>query len=570
MFKSSCLAAIRAATYGILLAASLFVSTQLSNAQGTFLYALNNHTSGNRIYGYSVNEATGALTPIPGVSPLATGGTGAASIWFISEGITIDAARNRLYAVNIGSKTISAYAINPTSGALTTLPFSPIPLPESFTLACTISVHPGGSPLVVGSCVGNAIASYVVTETSATPVIGNPVATSTSNYSSTFTTDGNFFYTGGNNGATSAFSVNANTGVMTPLASSPIFTGPFFLGLNTDSSGRLFGLVGSPPSSLGVFVINPATGALTPATPNSYSTGPISSPSAAKLSPNGNFYAVAARNTDNVGVYAIAGSGTATTLTPISGSPFPSGGTLPCALAFNRTGDFLFVANGNSRNLTTFASNPATGNLSSPIVQAANTLGEAGRIFGLAYYGPVSNETCGPQSVINNLVSFSSVGALAPPTCGSQGYASDYVLTATITNNSGQTLCNLAYQVVELVESTGTPPGQPFRLISADGATCTSGGVAGSIQSIASPATLAPGESATVVLRIAMPEMRRFRFYLNALGGIRTGGGNRLNAALKVQKNEPVMIEVDKGRIVRTVNRSEMAYQPSRRSVTGK
>lgn len=562
---------IRGAAFGLVLVVCLLISTGIAQGQGTFLYALNNDQPGNRIYGFSVNETTGALTPIPGVSPLATGGTGAASIWFISEAITIDAARNRLYAVNIGSKTISAYAINPTSGGLTELPFSPIPLPDSFTLACTISVHPSGSPLVVGSCDVNAIASYVVTATTATPVAGNPVATTTSNYSSTFTPDGNFFYTGGNNGATSGFSVDAGTGVLTQLPTSPFFTGPFNVGLNIDSSGRLFAIAGSPPSSLRPFVIGPS-GTITPVTGFNFPSGAISSPSAAKLSPNGNFYAVAARNTDNVGVYQISGAGAATTMAAISGSPFATGGTLPCALAFNRTGNFLFVANGNSRNLTTFASNPATGVLTAPTAQAVNALGASGRIFGVAYYGPVTNATCGAQSVINSLVTFAGTGSLAPPTCGAQGYTSDYVLRATITNNSGQTLCSLAIQVLELAESTGTTPAQPFRLISADGATCTSGGLPGSIQSIAMPATLAPGESATVDLRVAMPEMRRFRFYMNVLGGVQSEGGNGLNAGIRSPKRAagPVMIEVDKGRVLNLPGRFELAGVQPARSTSGR
>lgn len=551
---------IRGAAFGLVLVVCLLISTGIAQGQGTFLYALNNDQPGNRIYGFSVNETTGALTPIPGVSPLATGGTGAASIWFLSELISIDAPRNRLYAANVGSKTISAYTINPSTGALTEMPFSPIPLPESFNLACTISVHPSGSPLVVGSCDANVVASYVVTSTTATPVAGNPVATATSNYSSTFTPDGNFFYAGGNNGSTSGFSVDANTGVLTQLPGSPFFTGAFNLGLNADASGRLFAIAGAPPSALRPFVIN-SGGALSAVSGFSFASGGIGSPSAAKLSPNGNFYAVAARNTDNVGVYGIAGTGMATTLAPVAGSPFATGGTLPCALAFNRTGTFLFVANGNSRNVTTFASSPSNGGLSAPTAQAENTLGASGRIFGVAYYAPVSTVTCGPQTVINSLVTFSGTGSLAPPTCGAQGYASEYVLRATVTNNSGQTLCGLGFQVVELGESTGMPPAQPFRLISADGATCTSGGLQGSIQSLVTPSTLAPGESATVDLRIAMPEMRRFRFFMNVLGGIQSGGENGFNARLTAPKrsNGPVMIEVDKGRVIQNVGRTGIA-----------
>ncbi len=103
-----------------------------------------------------------------------------------------------------------------------------------------------------------------------------------------------------------------------------------------------------------------------------------------------------------------------------------------------------------------------------------------------------------------------------PSQCSSNGYAQDLVLTAVLTNTSASTLLNLAFQVVELQESGGPPPSLPFRLLTADGATCTSGGLVGAIQS--SVASLGPGASTTVTFRIALPSVRRLRFFVNVLG----------------------------------------------------
>ena len=89
------------------------------------LYVLNDSTGGNQIYAFSVNETTGVLTPLSGF-PLTTGGNGAGLS--TSEQLAIDLVNQRLYAINDGSDTVSAYSINPTTGTLAPLPFSPIAL----------------------------------------------------------------------------------------------------------------------------------------------------------------------------------------------------------------------------------------------------------------------------------------------------------------------------------------------------------------------------------------------------------------------------------------------------------
>lgn len=229
---------------GLVCVSCLFAASAAAQTQTpSFVYVLNNNPAGNQVYGFSVNEATGGLTPIAGVNPLATGGNGFGTGLTPPEMLALDSVNNRLYALNGGSRTVSAYAINPANGTLTPLPFSPIDLPSGFTTAGTVMVHPTGSPLLVGNSNGG-IASYNITATSATPAAGSPFATPTGNFSSAFSRDGSFFYTGGNDssGATSGFSVNAATGVLTPLPGSPFATGSNLVGLSTDANGRLFGI----------------------------------------------------------------------------------------------------------------------------------------------------------------------------------------------------------------------------------------------------------------------------------------------------------------------------------------
>jgi 6-phosphogluconolactonase (cycloisomerase 2 family) len=346
-------------------------------AQNRLLYVLNDNTAGNQIYGYAANETTGALTLLAGF-PFATGGNGSDAA--TSEMVTIDRANQRLYVINRGAGTVGAYSINATTGALVALPFSPINIGSGNW--STIAVHPNGSPLVIGDASNpSRILSFSITATTATAAAGSPFNTGTAQpFSTAFSQDGNFVYTGGNAGATFAgFIVNATTGVLTALAGSPFNSiGSFPSAYATDATGRLF--VGNDAQ---VRVFTTPGGIPTAVTGNPFASG-LTETDHGLLHPNG-FYLVADRSSNRVGVYKINGTGSATTLAAVADSPFAAGGRLTDILALNQAGTFLFAANGDSRNLTSFRFNPSTGGLIPLNFQTANTLGTSGRLAGMAY-----------------------------------------------------------------------------------------------------------------------------------------------------------------------------------------
>ena len=386
----------------IVLAGSTFTGTsddfavaRYLGASIGFLYIISENTTNNLIYGYSVNETTGALVLLGGF-PVATGSTGGSSQ--LAERIAIDRTNNRLFVINANSFTVSAYSINPTTGALTALPFSPISLGSGGWH--TIAVHPTGSPLVIGDGGSTpSVKSYTITATTATEAAGSPytISGTAAPYSSVFSQDGSFFYTGGNNGAFfEGFSVTAATGVLTPLAGTPFNSGNNFpAAYATDSQGRLFmgnGFAGqlrgftSAGGVPGAVAGNPFTSALFEQTDG-------------VLHPNEQFYFVADRTGNQVGAYQIGGTGGATTLTPVAGSPFASGGNASNAIAINQAGKFLFAANSLSRNLTTYVINSTTGVLLNIGVQPSNTLGTTGFLSGIAYYFPTFAPTAASVSV---------------------------------------------------------------------------------------------------------------------------------------------------------------------------
>ena len=397
-------------------------------AQSGMLYILNDSTSGNTIHGFSVDESTGSLTPLAGF-PVATGGMGNANTR--SEELFFDRANARLFAINTGSSTVSAFGVNVTTGALTALPYSPIAMPGPSlpgTWAC-LAVHPSGSPLVVGDKINFRAASFSVTSSSATLI--NTASTVNENklsdaFSCSFSRDGNYFYTGGNTtnfDKFSGFGVDASTGALSPLAGSPFFSGGYQMeAFVTDAQGRLFATSNGVPS----YTLAYTTSSGIPIRINlpNYLSG-LTTGVHGVLHPAG-FYMVADRSANRIGVYAIAGSGTATTVAPVAGSPFASGGSYTDALALSESGNWLFAANGSSRNISAFSVNASSGALTSSVVQLGNTLGTTGQIVGMVYAPTGVGSTPDPflftrqtgvtsgATVVSNTVTLTGIGAAIP------------------------------------------------------------------------------------------------------------------------------------------------------------
>jgi 6-phosphogluconolactonase (cycloisomerase 2 family) len=85
-----------------------------SDRTGAYLYV----TSGANIVGYRIDAITGALAPLPGF-PVAAGAN--------AYSITIDTANRALYVANDGAANVSGFTLDASTGALTPMPGSPFP-----------------------------------------------------------------------------------------------------------------------------------------------------------------------------------------------------------------------------------------------------------------------------------------------------------------------------------------------------------------------------------------------------------------------------------------------------------
>src|SRR5262245_10959073 len=97
---------------------------RVARAQGdpTFVYT-NNDRNPNSISAFSV-ASNGSLSPVAG-SPFLTGGIEAGGGFFAANRITAAIVKDFLYAANAGSNTVSGFSINPATGVLTPVPGSP-------------------------------------------------------------------------------------------------------------------------------------------------------------------------------------------------------------------------------------------------------------------------------------------------------------------------------------------------------------------------------------------------------------------------------------------------------------
>ena len=354
-----------------------------------FVYALVDRETGNQLYGYRMDPG-GGLTALAGF-PIATGGLGTPGGATQVQTMVYDIVQKRVYVLNVFSKTVNVYSVDPATGALSATSFSPIVLPSSPGRDISIALSPDGSTLVVGnSAPGNTaglIYSYKVGASGATPAPGSPISTGgeVSAFSMTFSRDGAYLYAGGappNIPQVAGFSVAA-TGALTSLPGSPFDVGSSYeLGFQTDASGRLFAANNSGVALVFVFSTTAGTPSeIIPPDPIKAFQDEIQS---GVLHPSG-YYLATARSSNNVGVFRIGGSGSTTTMAPVLGSPFATGGTGANISVLDASGTLVTTANGDSRNLATFQFNPTTGALAPLSLQPADTLGATGSIVGLSF-----------------------------------------------------------------------------------------------------------------------------------------------------------------------------------------
>jgi 6-phosphogluconolactonase len=380
---------------------------------GKFIYVAN-HAS-NDVSAYTIDFASGALAPVPG----APFGAGAAP-----TSLSADPSARFLYVANRGSATspptLSGYAVDSASGALTAIVGSPFPLSSAQPLpngqAIAMGkplVHPSGLfayftiPVPTGRLFG---ASIDQTTGALLEIPGMPITLGWELNRGSFDSAGEIVYFPHINGGlpvgyVTSYSIAQPSGVLTPIGSfdtqgrggaavvvvpndshvvvpnlytSNISVMSLNSGVATPVAGSPVSTPGGTPSSIAyhgtknlvyvtdntgnrifAYQFTAVSGALTPTAGSPYSLGGAQ-PGPPIIDPSGRFLYVTLRGANSIHAYSI--DQTSGALTPVAGAPFSTGAS-PLSAASDPSGRFLYVVNNGANTLTSYRIDAATGAL---------------------------------------------------------------------------------------------------------------------------------------------------------------------------------------------------------------
>ncbi len=295
-------------------AASVLLSaapSALRAQTGGFVYVTNAGGPGpGTVSAYSINHPSGILIPVQG-SPFPAGTTP----WSIA----LDPMGRFAYVANRGDDTIGAYVIDGVTGTLTPVPGSPFP--ENPTIKgefpWAVAVDPTGKFVYVANYYAANVRAFAIDQNTGAlaQVPGSPFPAGGIPRGLTVDPAGRFVYVAsgyrGSPGIVSAFTIDANSGALTPVAGSPFpvptdpkssFGQSLPNSVTVDPSGRILYVTDSWQSDIWAYAIDEPTGALTllPGSPFPAQDGPFS----ITVIPRGKF--AYSSNTGTVSAFTIA------------------------------------------------------------------------------------------------------------------------------------------------------------------------------------------------------------------------------------------------------------------------
>ncbi|MBZ5524489.1 MAG: DUF11 domain-containing protein, partial [Acidobacteriia bacterium] len=350
---------------------------------GNFVFVNNQAAAGNSISGYSV-AADGTLTALAG-SPVATGGLGGTVACSSVDRIALSAGNNLLFVSNSGDLSISAFQIDPASGALTAAAGSPFA--SGLTLdACggiSLSASPDGAFLMASS--NGQIKTFSIGAggaLSAVSTAANPVVP---NASMKISANGQFLAVS-NGASVSLYTINGD-GSLSAVAGSPFAeTGTGTLaGLDFSStSGLLFGAEASATSGLTDAWTVAVNGVLSAVAGSPFSSTAVNS-DAVLLSPDNSLLFASNQGSSNINSFSVSAGGSLTSI-----GSFGSAASLhaPVGMATDRSGSLLYVAD-DTFGVAVFRVNG--GGTLSQLGDVA--IAGAGQVQSLVAYPPRMNST---------------------------------------------------------------------------------------------------------------------------------------------------------------------------------
>jgi 6-phosphogluconolactonase len=310
----------------------------------------------NSVSGYAIDSTTGALTLLPG-SPFAAG--------VDPHSLAVDPSNKFVYVANRGSNNISAYVVDSTTGALSPVPGAPF---AAGLGPYSLAVDPSNKFVYVANQGSNNVSAYQLeNETGAlTPVSGSPFAAGTGPASVTVDPLGKFVFVSGANGI-SAYTIDGTTGALKSVPGSPFQSGADPVSVTVDPSDKFLYVADANyvlSDEVSANIINSMTGALTPVGVFAPGTAPTS----VAADPSGKFLYATQGGPRNLysSITAYTIDSTTGDLAQIKYLPyfasFPTE-VDPVSVALDPSGKFAYVGNMGSNNISAYTIDGTTGAL---------------------------------------------------------------------------------------------------------------------------------------------------------------------------------------------------------------
>lgn len=327
-------------------------------------FAFSASDNGTEVHAFTIDQTTGGLTEVSH-SPFSTGFTTGSAY----PDIAVDSNSTHLYLASAGDGKVAGFSIDQTTGGLT-----PLPTVTAGTNAGGIpAFSPDNTHVYVVDQVqgaAGAVSGYSIDPTSGalTPISGGPFPTGIYPVWIVFTPDGKYAYVsckGDTSGGNTiwAYSVDPTSGALAPLATPTYQMSETPEDLTIDTTGTHLYVpqgTGTNVGEIRAYTIN-TDGSLTEVTGSPWPVG--IGPIFVDIDPTGRFAYVSSAGTGASGVYGFTIDSTSGALTPISGSPWGTG-TEPQFITVDASGQFGYTADTASNTISAFTIDQTSGALS--------------------------------------------------------------------------------------------------------------------------------------------------------------------------------------------------------------
>lgn len=286
---------------------------------GKFLYVANAGTDAIGVSGYRIEPSTGVLTPTdPAEFP--TSGDSQ------PVGIAVDPTSTRVYTAN--SQTVSAFAINETTGALLDVPGTPVSVPIASQLVA-LAITPDGRSLYVTDVLNNRIWEFGMNSSGLPVLLDSFASTGSDPEGVTVDPTGKFAYVANwLSNSVFQFTIAPQGGVLRPSGTTPMEANCGPQELRVDPSTRFLFVSCAGISKIARFSIDPVTGSLT-ALP-SFSPGPFTAPRGIAIDGSGSYLYSVWNMQNKASSASLSADGT---LTSLPGTPATGRGPIGIALS---------------------------------------------------------------------------------------------------------------------------------------------------------------------------------------------------------------------------------------------